>query len=374
MHVPAPAEVGISLDEVDTPALIVDLDAFEKNLDHMALLAKKAGVLLRPHAKAHKSAAIAQQQIERGAVGVCAQKVSEAEALVNAGIQNVLISNEIVGAKKVDRLVDLSRRATISVCVDHIEQVRQLSFAAQREGTEVSVLIEVNVGGDRCGVLPGQPALALAQAIDDAPGLRFSGLQAYHNNAQHTRLYVERGDATASAIEKASATATLLGQHGLPCEVITGAGTGTFTFEANSGIYDELQVGSYIFMDADYAQNLDRSGEPVSEFQHSLFVYTTVMSVPSSTKAVVDAGIKSMSFECGFPRVHQASGIEYVGRADEHGVLEIDQQVATVNLGDKLLLIPGHCDPTVNLHEWFVGVRDNKVEAVWPIDARGMIF
>lgn len=365
-----PAEIGMTLEDVDTPALLVDLDAFERNLRRLAERATKLGVRLRPHAKTHKSPVIARKQMAFGAVGVCCQKVSEAEAMVQGGVLNVLVSNEIVGRRKLERLAALAREARIGVAVDDPDQVNALSDVAQSYAVTLDVLVEVDVGAGRCGVGPGESALALAEHVSRAHGLRFRGLQAYHGSAQHIRAFAERRAAIASAVEKARVTAELLARHGLPCEDVTGAGTGSYAFEGASGVYNELQAGSYIFMDADYGRNLGEDGKPVHEFEHSLFVYATVMSRTNTTRAILDAGLKALSVDSGLPRLADRADTEYVGASDEHGKLSVTPGNQPFAIGDKVRLIPGHCDPTVNLYDWYVGYRGNRVEALWPI-ARG---
>jgi 3-hydroxy-D-aspartate aldolase len=370
----APAEIGMTVLDVDTPALLIDLDALECNLRTMARNAAGTMATLRPHSKSHKCPAIALQQIALGAIGVCCQKVSEAEAMVTGGVQNVLISNEIVGAQKLARLAQLARRARIGVCVDDRENITALSQAAQSADITLDVFVEINVGADRCGVLPGEPALELARHVTAAAGLRFSGLQAYNGSAQHLRTSEQRRAAIDGVIQKSALTRDLLRTHGIECRVISGAGTGTYSLEAASGVYNELQPGSYVFMDADYARNRADDGTPVSEFEHSLFVYTTVMSHATPDRAIVDAGMKALSIDSGMPGMWGLEGVEYVGASDEHGALKLSAAAKPVRLGDKLRLIPGHCDPTVNLHEWYVGIRHDRVECLWPISARGPGF
>ena len=267
---PPPAEIGISLEDVETPALIVDLDAFERNLRHMADAVAKTSTRLRPHAKTHKCPAIARRQVALGAVGACCQKVGEAEAMVEGGIRDVLVSNQIVGHRKLARLAALAREARVAVCADDAGNIDDLAAAAEAGGITLDVLVEIDVGTRRCGIAPGAPALALAQAIDASPHLRFTGLQAYHGRAQHIRDHGERRQAIDGAIQGTAETVTLLSEHGLACEIVGGAGTGTYAFEAASGVFNELQAGSYIFMDADYAQNLDADGDYYAEFEHSL--------------------------------------------------------------------------------------------------------
>ncbi|HWD59621.1 MAG TPA: DSD1 family PLP-dependent enzyme [Stellaceae bacterium] len=369
-----PAEIGMSLAEVDTPALIVDLDAFERNLRRLPERIAGTGIRLRPHAKTHKCAVVALKQMELGAVGVCCQKVSEAEALVYGGVKNVLVTNEIVGKQKLRRLMGLAGMATIATCADDPAQVVALDEAAAEAGITLPVHVEVNMGGNRCGVEPGEPALDLARKIIDARHLSFAGLQAYHGSAQHLRSWEERQQAIAGAVGKAGATRDLLAQNGIDCANITGAGTGTFEFESASGLYTELQCGSYIFMDADYGRNLDRDGGETRAFEPSLFVWATVMSRPNDERAIVDAGLKALGMDSGPPNVWDEPAARYDRASDEHGRLVISGATNRLRLGDKIKLVPGHCDPTVNLYDWYVGVRGERVEAIWPIVARGAVY
>ena len=374
-----PAMPGMPLSEVDTPALLIDLDAFERNLKRMADAVAKAGVRLRPHAKTHKSPIIGQKQIALGAVGLCCQKVSEAAVMLEGGVQDVLVSNEVIGARKLDRLAALSRQARVIGCVDNPLGVSSMAAAAERHGARLDVLVEINVGASRCGVDPGEPAVALTQLIAREKHLRFAGLQAYQGRAQHFRTIEERRTAIDEAIARSAATVKALKAAGLSCDIVGGAGTGTFELEAASGVYNELQAGSYIFMDADYARNKRADGGPYDTFEHALFVYATVMSMTQSDRAVVDAGLKSFTFESGPPEPVGFAGAVYERPSDEHGNLNLAQANTRPGLGDKVRFIPGHCDPTVNLHDWYVGIRGMEgaspvVESVWPVAARGAVF
>ena len=368
---PPPAEIGALLDDVETPALIVDLDALDRNIAKMAEFARTTGVRVRPHAKTHKSPAIALRQIAQGAAGQCVQKVGEAEALVRGGVKDVLVSNEVVGDRKLRRLAALAQDATIALCFDSPEQVDAASRAAKELGVELGGLVEIEVGMERCGIAPGQAAAVLARRIADAPNLKFRGLQAYHGRAQHLPTYQERAQAIAFAIDAVRETLDALKAVGLTCEIIGGAGTGTFAFEAESGVYTELQVGSYVFMDTEYARIGNKDGGLYTAFEHSLFVLATVISVPADDRAIVDAGLKSYSAEKGPPWVHGLDDVGVTGVSDEHGKLKLGPNARRLKLGEKVRLIPGHCDPTVNLHDWYVGVRNGRVEALWPISARG---
>lgn len=367
MSTRAPAKVGQPLDEVDTPALILDLDAFEKNL---ATLAKSVAgrVRVRTHAKTHKCPEIARRQIEAGAVGACCQKVSEAEAMVEGGIADVLITNEVVGAPKLKRLATLSKRARIGVCIDSAENLENL----KNSGARLDVYIELEVGMRRCGVAPGEPVLALAREIAKCRKLRFAGLQAYNGRAQHVRSMADRRAAIDQAAAAVRLTKALLHKHHIEVHRVTGAGSGTYMLEVESGAWDEIQPGSYAFMDADYARN--EWAAPLPRFEHALFVLATVMSRPAPDYAVVDAGLKASSVDTGMPGVWQRPGLEYKSASDEHGWIEIGAGAAAPGLGDKLMLVPGHCDPTINLYDWYVCVRGGKVEALWAITARGAVL
>lgn len=370
MSQPAPARPGMRLEEIDTPALVLDLDAFETNLRRLAE-AVAGRVRVRAHAKTHKCPEIARRQVAAGAVGVCCQKVSEAEAMVEGGIADVLVSNEIVGARKLERLAALAGRARIGVCVDNAQNLRDLAAAVGRSGTTLDVYIELEVGMRRCGIAPGAPAVELARAIVAAPGLRFAGIHAYHGRAQHIRSADERRAVIVNAALHVKNTKAMLKDAGIDCPIVTGAGTGTFMLEVEQGAWDEIQPGSYAFMDWDYARN--EWAPPMPRFEHALFVLATVMSRPDAALAVVDAGLKASSVDSGMPAVWEQPGLAYTKASDEHGFVEIAAGAAAPALGDRLMLVPGHCDPTVNLYDWYVCVRGGVVEALWPITARGAL-
>jgi D-serine deaminase-like pyridoxal phosphate-dependent protein len=357
-----PAAIGDRLNDVDTPALVLDLDAFERNQTTLFDLVRDR-VRVRPHAKTHKCAEVAKRQIALGAVGMCCQKVSEAEAMVDGGVADVLVSNEIVGARKIERLAALARRAKIGVCVDHLDNVRELG----RTGANLDVYIEIDVGMRRCGVPPGEAAVALAREIVSFKNLHFAGLQAYHGRAQHIRSLEERHGVIETAAQHVFHTKRLLQQAGIACPIVTGAGSGTFMLEVGAGAWDEIQPGSYAFMDADYAKN--EWAAPLPRFEHALFVLTTVMSRPAGM-AIVDAGLKASSVDSGMPGVWDLPGVSYTKASDEHGWLE---GKALPALGEKVLLVPGHCDPTINLYDWYVVAKDGLVVDLWPITARGAL-
>ena len=308
MPLKPPAIVGMAFAEVDTPALIIDLDAFERNLRRMADFVAKSGVRLRAHAKTHKSPIIAARQMELGAVGVCCQKVSEAEVMVDGGIGDVLVSNEVAGPAKLDRLAALARRARIAVCVDDPDSVAEIEAAAAKAGVTLDVLVEIDVGARRCGIAPGVPAARIAELIAGSPHLTFAGLQAYHGSAQHVREASARRDQIARAAEMVEETLRALRAVGLEARIVGGGGTGTYENEAASRVYNELQCGSYIFMDADYARNKRADGGMFDAYEHALFVCATVMSAPEPERAVVDAGLKAFAVDSGMPSAVAAAG------------------------------------------------------------------
>lgn len=366
-----PAVIGMDIKDVGTPALIVDLDAFEKNVALMRDFVASKGIRHRAHAKTHKSADIALYQMDvGGACGVCCQKVSEAEALVAGGVKDVLVSNQVVDPSKIDRLAAMAKRARVLVCVDDAGNVDDLSSAAARHGVTLECLVEIDVGAGRCGVQWGAPVVELAKRIDGASGLTFSGIQAYQGAAQHVHDFGERKAKIDAAVKMVADTVAMLSDAGLQCEIIGGAGTGSYYFEGGSGVYNEMQCGSYIFMDADYQRVLDRDGQFISEFENSLFIYTSIMSKTKKDKAICDAGLKAQSMDSGLPVIFGRDDIEYIKCSDEHGVIADPNDVLKLN--DKLKLVPGHCDPTCNVYDWYVGVRNGKVEALWPVTARGM--
>jgi len=381
--------VGKSVNSIDTPALVVDLDMMERNLRTMAAFAAEHDVMLRPHAKMHKSAELAKLQMAAGAVGVCVQKTSEAEALVAGGVYNIFISNEVIAPAKLARVAALTRvlaplGGKLAICVDSREGIKRLA-ESMNEGriasgtpSSIDVFIELNVGHNRCGVEPGSAAVALALEIRKHPALNFAGLQAYHGKAQHMRSASERQGAIVSAIKAVRMTRELIEEEGIKVVLVTGAGTGTAPLEAASKLYGELQAGSYLFMDADYATNEPAAGQP--RFKHALFVKTQVISVHAQ-HVVCDAGHKSHAIDSGLPKVHAFSSrsqLLYSNGGDEHGILKpAEGSTRLPSLGSMLWLIPGHCDPTVNLHDVMIGVRGGLlkgvVERIISVDGRGAL-
>lgn len=376
-----PARPGDSVAAIDTPSLVLDLDALERNLTRMAAFAREHRLRLRPHAKMHKSAELARLQMAHGAVGVCVQKTAEAEALAAGGVTNLYISNQVIAPAKLARVAALAQRLArdhgqLAIAVDSPQGVAALAQAmAGAHGAHIDVFIEIDVGHGRCGVPPGEPALALARAIAPHRALRLAGLQAYHGSAQHQREPAERQASLARSAQAVRDTRDLLVRHGFGPLLVTGAGTGTFALETASGLWDELQTGSYLFMDADYAANRHSADSP--PFEHALFVKAQVIS-RQGERAVCDAGHKSHAIDSGLPTVLAPTGLVFGNGGDEHGVLRAATPGAALpDIGDSVWLIPGHCDPTVNLHDVLVGVRGGLhhgfVERLIRVDARGAL-
>ena len=286
-------------------------------------------------------------------------------------MRDVLVTNEIVGAAKLARLAALARNATVGVLADDAGAVPAIGAAASAAGVTLAVLVEIDVGAKRCGVAPGAPAVAVAQAVAREPGLSFRGIHAYHGGAQHLRAPEERRAAIAQASAFAAESKAAIEAAGIACTTVTGAGTGTWQHERDSGVYTELQPGSYVFMDADYQKNALAPDQ--HHFEQSLFVLASVMSAPAPDRAVVDAGLKALAVDSGLPEVYGARGLTYRKATDEHGVVAVAPDASPPRMGDRLWLVPGHCDPTVNLYDWIVGVRGTRVECLWPVAARGAL-
>ncbi|WP_207477270.1 DSD1 family PLP-dependent enzyme [Arenibaculum pallidiluteum] len=363
-----PGVPGAGVETVETPALVLDLDCFEANLDAMTAWTAQSGLRLRPHAKSHKCSAIALAQIARGAVGVCCQTLGEAEAMAAAGIADILVTNNLVHPGKLQRLARLSATGHVGLLFDHVEQVRRAGEAFAAVAGTCDAYVEIEVGSSRSGVETVEAAVALVQAIERQPGLRFAGVQAYHGRAQHMRAPRERAAAADHVADRVRRLRERLGSLGHEDVVVTGGGTGSFMADAASGALDELQCGSYVFFDVDYDRN-DRTGE--IPFRQSLFVQTTVLSTPTADRAICDAGLKALSFDSGVPAVAGRNDLTYFGPNDEHGRIATAEATEPVRIGDVLRLVPGHCDPTVAMHDWIVGIRGDTIEALWPIDGRG---
>lgn len=367
-----PARVGDKVGAVETPALVVDLAAMERNLIRMAGYAASKGLRLRPHAKTHKCAAIARRQIELGAVGVCVQKLDEALALAAYGIDDILITNEMVSQTKLERLAQLARNTRLGIAVDSVLGVERLARAMRVQRARIDVYVEIDVGHGRCGV-PPEAAGALAKLVSRHKPLRLVGLQAYHGRVQHLRSHDERDVTVSDAAAAVQQAKDAIAAEGLAVGLVTGGGTGAFALESESGLWGELQAGSYIFMDRDYADNEPSPHAP--QFEHALFVKSQVIS-RGNGHAVIDAGHKSHAIDSGPPRVWSRR-LDWRNGGDEHGILLARDGEELPALSETVWLVPGHCDPTVNLHDHLVAVRGGlhrgSVEAVWAVDARGCL-
>ena len=371
-----PAKLGMAEQDIQTPCLILDLDALERNIKKMGDYAKAHGMRHRVHGKMHKSVDVAKlQEILGGAVCVCCQKVSEAEVFARGGIKDILVSNQVRDPQKIDRLARLPKYGCRTiVCVDDLDNVADLSAAAKKHGTELEVFVEIDCGAGRRGVSTTQDVVAIARAVDAADNLKFSGIQAYQGAMQHMDKYEDRKAKLDIAIDMVKDAVQGLRSVGLEPELVSGGGTGSYYFESTSGVYNELQCGSYAFMDADYGRILDQNGKRVDqgEWENAMFILTQVMSHTKADKAICDAGLKAQSIDSGLPVVYGRTDVKYIKCSDEHGVIEDPSGV--LKIGEKLKLVPGHCDPTANVHDWYVGVRGGKVESVWPVSARGKAY
>ncbi|OQW52362.1 3-hydroxy-D-aspartate aldolase BhcC [Candidatus Raskinella chloraquaticus] len=371
-----PALPGMREQDIQTPCLILDLDALEHNIKKMGDYAKAHGMRHRAHGKMHKSVDVLRLQEKLGgAIGVCCQKVSEAEVFARGGIKDVLVSNQVRDPAKIDRLARLPKYGSrIIVCVDDVTNVADLSAGAVKHGTTLECFVEIDCGAGRCGVKTAADVVAIAKAIDAAPNLKFTGIQAYQGAMQHIDKFEDRKAKLDAAIAQVRESVDALEAVGLKPELVSGGGTGSYYFESNSKVYNELQCGSYAFMDADYGRVLDQDGKRIDqgEWKNALFILTSVMSHAKADKAICDAGLKAQSVDSGLPFIFGRDDVKYIKCSDEHGV--IDDPKAVLKINEKLRLVPGHCDPTCNVHDWYVGVRNGVVEVVWPVSARGKAY
>ncbi|GLU30749.1 DSD1 family PLP-dependent enzyme [Trinickia caryophylli] len=358
---------------LDTPALVVDLPALKRNISRMAALAQARGIALRPHVKSHKSARIARLQIDAGAHGVSCATLGEAQVMVDAGIRGVLVTSPVVGEHKVHRLVELARKAgprAVMAVVDHPDNVAELASAAASLAFPLGVLIDYHAGYGRTGVTDEHAALALAKRIGEAAPLALRGLQAYGGNLQHIGERAQREAAAAALRARIVKIVETLQAAGIELEIVTGVGTGTHDIDSSDEVFTEMQVGSYVFMDAEYAQVLSAASD--TRFETSLFVQSTVVSVNAPDWVTVDAGIKSFATDSGIPLA--ARGIDgpsqYAFFGDEHGKLVVDAPHRPT-LGAHIEFVAPHCDPTVNLHQVYHIVDGDTLVGIWPVDARG---
>jgi D-serine deaminase-like pyridoxal phosphate-dependent protein len=364
--------VGQPLAEVPTPALLIDMDIFEKNLATMRDACKARGRNCRPHGKAHKSPVIAKKQLEYGAHGLCAAKLGEAEVLVQGGISDVLITAPVVGRRKVERLLALHEiTPDIKVVSDSAENLSELSAAASAKGRKLKVLVDVNVGQNRTGVDSPEDAVALARHISKQPGLEFAGIQAYGGSNQHIVAFENRKRIEMLSMERAVNARRAVEKAGFPVGILSVGGTGTYNIDTEVPEVTEIQPGSFIFMDAHYSSIGGPQSTEFTDFGNSLSVYTTVISHPSKGRAITDGGNKALSTDESMPVPKGLTGIEYHPGGDEYGIIILKNPNRPLNVGDKVDFIPGHCDTTVNLFNVFFAMRKGVVEAVWPILGRG---
>jgi len=357
------AFVGMGKEEIDTPALLLDLEKLEANLDRMADFFADKPAALRPHTKTHKCPVIAHQQIERGAIGVTCAKLDEAEAMARAGIQDILIANEIVGRRKIERLAGLAGWTEVMVAVDDARNVADLSAAATSKGVSLRVLVEVNVGMGRCGVEPGEPAVALARQVASSPGLVFEGLMGYEGHAVMRPTFEERMKLARAAMALLVSTKKHIEAAGLEVRIVSGGGTGTYNITGTYLGVTEVQAGSYVTMDVRYR-------DCGVGFECALTCLATVISTPRPGVAITDAGMKALTPEFGMPEVVGLEGVTVAKLSEEHGALALTE-AASLRPGDKIELIPSHGCTTINLHDHFYALRNGVVEAIWPIAARG---
>jgi D-serine deaminase-like pyridoxal phosphate-dependent protein len=363
----------LTRDELPTPALLVDLDGLEGNIAKMAAHAKSAGRALRPHAKTHKCGEIAKMLIRAGAVGACAAKISEAEALAAEGVNGLLLTSSMIGKLRIERAIRLAKQRPDTIfSMDNAQNVKDMNDAAAAAKLKLNVAIDLLVSG-RTGIQPGEPALGLAQLIASQANLKLKGIQAYAGQASHTVGFEKRTEVSREAMGRAVETRRLIEKSGIECNWLSGGSTGTYNIDTNIEGITEIQPGSFLFMDVDYNRIGGSGGDAVyRDFRNSLTVLATVISKPSDSSAIVDAGYKSFSTDRPFGPEAKSLKVPYSWAGDEHGRLNLAQASGQVNLGDRLEFIIPHCDPTVNLYDRMYAMRAEDVEAVWRVSARGM--
>ena len=353
---------GTPVEELDTPAIVIDLDAAEANIARMQEFANENGISVRPHTKTNKSPYWAWKQMNAGAIGICCAKVGEAEQMAAAGIPEILIPNQVITGRKIKRLMSVASTTKTIVAVDSESNIKDLSDAATASGVELGVLIEINVGMDRCGV-DSDAAPALAQAIVKAPGLRFDGLMGYEGHTVAARDFEERKTEALRAMDKLLSAASLIRKAGIPVNIVSAAGTGTYNISGALDGITEIQPGSYIFMDGDYL-------EVFNDFQPAMTLLTTVIS-RTGDRAVLDCGLKSVSVDRGTPYAVSVDGIEVGKPSEEHTKITLTGDAKSLRVGDQVSLRAMHGDTTINVHDYYFCVRNGKLETVAPILGRG---
>ena len=367
------APIPATRDELATPALIVDLDAFERNIAGMARFARENKRALRPHGKTHKCPEIARRLIRAGAVGCCAAKLSEAEAFGAGGVRGLLVTTAVIGKAKIQRAIRLATRQSDTIfCVDDPGNVQDLNDAAGAARIKLNVALDLLVGR-RTGITPGEPAAELGKKVAALPNLKLAGLQAYAGHASHVVGFEERMKVSREAMLQAVETRRLLEKAGIPCPLVTGSSTGTYNIDSGIDGLTEMQPGSFIFMDVDYRKIGGRDGAEYRDFEQALTVLTTVVSRPAPKVAIVDGGFKAFATDRPFtPEARKADGSKYVFAGDEHGRLDLTAVERSVKVGDRIEFIIPHCDPTVNLYDRMYALRGDRVEAVGAVAGRGM--
>ena len=368
-------QVDISKWELDTPALCVDLDLLEANLAKMQAVAGANGIASRPHAKTHKCPAIARMQIDGGAVGICTAKVSEAEVMYRNGVEEILMTTTNVTPAKINRAMALAEVCPGFIqATDSRDNAGRLSEAAAARNLVADVVVDVDPGMGRTGTPPGQPALALAQRVDQLPGLRFRGILSYDGASQHVAGFAARRARTLAAMAPAAETFEAMRRAGLRTDIFSGGGTGTYNIDHETSGLTDVQVGSYVFMDAQYlAIGGERDAAVYSDFEPSLTILTTVLNDQYPGRATSDAGAKACTINRPWPIVKGEADISYTSGSDEFGTIRYGGNASrTYRVGDKLELIVSHCDPVVNLYDHIHAIRDGRVAAIWPVAGRGM--
>jgi 3-hydroxy-D-aspartate aldolase len=358
---------------LNTPALVLDVEALDRNIAAMAAFAAKSGLNLRPHAKTHKSIDIAQRQIAAGALGVCCAKLGEAEALAEGGIENLLITSPVVGEAAVERLVALASGCPgLMASCDHPDAVAAIGAAAKAADVKLALLVDLDPGLRRTGVANAEAAVALARQMAEHPNLSFGGVQFYCGAEQHIEGFAERREAIVGKMEKLTATIEVLKAAGLAPAIVSGGGTGSHAIDGELGVFTELQVGSYIFMDRQY-NDCALTEDAAQPFETSLMIDARVISASHPMLVTVDAGLKAMATEAGAPPILAGApeGSAYHFMGDEHGAIVPPRGVPPPKLGERVTLAAPHCDPTVNLYEAYHVVRGDTLEAIWPVTARG---
>ncbi|MCI0361556.1 MAG: DSD1 family PLP-dependent enzyme [Planctomycetaceae bacterium] len=364
---------GLTKQTIPTPALVVDLDAFEANLKKMAEHCASAKRGFRPHAKTHKCPEIAKRQIAAGALGICVATVPELEALAAAGVTGLLLTSPIVDPGKIGRVIALAKSGhKLMVAVGHAREAELLAAAAESAQADVDVLVDLDVGDKRTGSLPGQPAVALAEQIAHSKRLHIRGVQAYAGHASHTVGFDDRQRVSREAMAKAVETRGLLAKAGFDAAILSGGSTGTYNIDSTIDGVSELQVGSYIFMDMDYRRIGGQGGQAIyTDFQPSLTVLTTVISATHPERVTVDAGTKAIDTTTPHrPDAKGRPGLLYAKAGDEFGAVTLEGDATLPKLGERIEFIVPHCDPSVNLYDRLYACRGERVEAIWPVEAR----